>query len=142
MYSWLSSRKGYEQAKITFERGRALVETTEELQDKVISPILIEENFVVYSYCDWPQLFRVQPKYILKYPGVVEEIIETAYTIHSIIGLFDFNANNILFNPQTGQFLFIDFGGVSYNFTFNLFQQRIKMFRDYFAKAGETIESS
>lgn len=133
LYNWLSPRPNYDKASIIYQRGATLAKE-KSLEGKIVPPVFLEGNFVGYKYYNWPQLFQVPPNIIIKFSNVVKNILDTAKQIEEVIGVFDFNANNILFNPETGEYLFIDFEDTSGapNFTKELLHKRMEIFENYF----------
>jgi SAM-dependent methyltransferase len=123
LYCWLSPNKNYEHARATYERGKRL-QNIPEVCERVVFPIEIEGNFVVYPYYNWPALHTLDIT-DLKH-NFFSEIVEVAGRIYREIGVFDLNPNNILYNKETGEFKLVDFEPpISSNFTFDIFNARV-----------------
>jgi SAM-dependent methyltransferase len=124
LYCWLSPNKLCWEARETYERGMVL-QKIPEIRDKVVTPVAIDENMVVYPYYDWPAFHRV-PHDKIKY-NFFDELLELAGRIYKEIGVFDLSENNILYNVETGEFKLIDFEPAnSEKFTFKIFNLRLQ----------------
>lgn len=138
LYCWLSPNKIYHQARITYEQGKAL-QRISGVQDKVIAPIGIEGNMVIYPFCPWPALHTL-PDDEIKH-NFFYELLEVAGRIYQEIGVFDINPNNILYDNKTGEFKLIDFELAGSNFTFGIFTARLgalyERFNKIFKGSGE-----
>jgi SAM-dependent methyltransferase len=78
LYCWLSPNKVYSGALETYERGMAL-QKIPEIQDRIISPIAIEGNMVVYPYYNWPA-FHTVPDTIIGLPSTQYQIMRLNIT--------------------------------------------------------------
>jgi len=80
----------------------------EEKVDKCILPIAINENRLLYEYCNWPNILEVDGNI-----ACINEIIKLAKRLGEIYRsvksdlMYDLNPNNILY--KDGDFRFIDF---------------------------------
>ncbi len=128
---WLSPNKNYQVTAQVYERGKVL-QDIKEVRDRVVSPIAMEGNVIIYPYYNWPSLWQLQEGE-LKH-NFFDELLEVAGRIYQEIGVFDLNPNNILYNKETGEYKLIDFEPAHSNFTFRVFNARIAYLFDMFKK--------
>ena len=92
-----------ENATKEFEIGQAIAKD-HSISQYVITPIKRNKGMLMYPFVPWPSILDRQRRDIPEAVGA--KILEVAEKIRSVIGLYDFNLNNILYNE--GNFFFIN----------------------------------